>query len=97
MKLPSDKLFKRRLKQALFTNLSARLERAKQKALGEEQIDEISAETKQNYVHAAFKHGNELHAQIKTTEDPEEKTKLRDKVSKRNQGIIKAANSLKKE
>lgn len=168
MKLPADKLFRRRLKQTLYKNMTERLERIRGKvfesatpldtvklvlseagiigvqagdiymfengtavashygsstdpnygkhfvvresvvtthssfadalrALKEAQLDEISAETKTAYVHAAFAQGNELHSKIKTSDNDQDKTKLRDKISKRNQGIIKAAKSLQKE
>ena len=65
------------------------------------QIDEISKDTLSSYAHKAFAQGNDLHQDLsymrgnKAT-DAERKA-IRDKISKRNSGVIKAAQKLNKE
>lgn len=65
--------------------------------LGEaaEQLDELSKDTLTSYVGKSFAVGNELHKQIK--DGTGDKQALRDKISKRNQGVITAVKKLKKE
>lgn len=65
--------------------------------LGEaaEQLDELSKDTLTSYVGKSFAAGNELHKQIK--DGTGDKQALRDKISKRNQGVITAVKKLKKE
>lgn len=60
-----------------------------------EQIDELSKDTLTSYVGKSFAAGNELHKQIK--DGAGDKQALRDKISKRNQGVITAVKKLKKE
>ena len=66
-----------------------------------EQIDEISKETLGNYVHKSFARGNEIHKQLdKQVDDvqsPEERAKLKAELSKRNSGVIKAAQKMRNE
>jgi hypothetical protein len=62
-----------------------------------EQIDEISKDTLTSYAHKSFAAGNELHKQIEKETDPAKKAELRAKLSKRNTGVIKAAQKVKEE
>jgi hypothetical protein len=63
----------------------------------EETLDEISKDTLRSYANKAFAHGNDLHYDIDHTSDKDEKAKLRAKLSKRNDGVIKASQKLRKE
>lgn len=67
----------------------------------EETLDEISKETLGNYVHKSFARGNEIHKQLdKQVDDvqsPEERAKLKAELSKRNSGVIKAAQKMRNE
>ena len=67
------------------------------KALKEEALDEISKETLTSYAHKSFAAGNELHKQIEKETDPAKKAELKAKLSKRNTGVIKAAQKVKEE
>ena len=64
-----------------------------------EQIDELSKDTLTSYVGKAFRQGNEIHYDLdhsrgnKAT-DAERKA-LKDKLSKRNLGVIKAVKKIK--
>lgn len=62
---------------------------------GVEQIDEISKKTLDSYIHKSFDAGNQAHKDIKNAQTPEEKKKAQDTLSKRNQGVIKAAKKLR--
>lgn len=62
-----------------------------------EQIDEISKDTLNSYVHKAFQHGNDLHYDIEHERDKNEKAKMKAKLDKRNTGVIRAAKKLNKE
>jgi len=61
------------------------------------QLDELSKDTLQSYVHKSFAQGNELHKKISATTDPKERAKLKAQLSKRNTGVIKAAKKYTKE
>jgi hypothetical protein len=61
----------------------------------EENLDEISKDTLNSYVHKAFQHGNDLHYDIAHERDKSEKEKMKSKLSKRNSGVIKAAKKLR--
>jgi two-component sensor histidine kinase len=61
----------------------------------EENLDEISKDTLNSYVHKAFQHGNDLHYDIAHERDKSEKEKMKSKLSKRNDGVIKAAKKLR--
>jgi hypothetical protein len=63
----------------------------------EETLDEISKDTLRSYANKAFAHGNDLHYDIDHTSDKDEKAKLRAKLSKRNDGVIRASQKLRKE
>lgn len=65
--------------------------------INEETLDEISKDTLRSYANKAFAHGNELHYDIDHTKDKDEKAKLKAKLSKRNDGVIKAAQKMNKE
>jgi hypothetical protein len=66
-----------------------------------EQIDELSKDTLNSYVHKAFAQGNDLHYDLahsrgnKATDA--ERAALKAKLSKRNTGIIKAAKKLRED
>lgn len=66
-----------------------------------EQIDELSKDTLTSYGHKAFKQGNDLHYDLAHSRGDKatdaERQALRDKISKRNKGIIKANAKIKKE
>lgn len=62
-----------------------------------EQIDEISKDTLRSYADKAFQHGNDLHYDIAHERDKAEKDKMKAKLSKRNDGVIKAAKKLREE
>ena len=67
----------------------------------EETLDELSKDTLGSYVNKSFAQGNELHQDLshmrgdKATDA--ERTAVRDKISKRNLGVIKANKKLKEE
>lgn len=66
-----------------------------------EELDEISKDTLNSYVHKAFQQGNDLHYDLahsrgnKATDA--ERQAIKDKISKRNTGVIKAAKKLREE
>jgi hypothetical protein len=74
---------------------------SERKSLSEESLDEISKETLGNYIHKSFARGNEIHKQLdKQVDDvqsPEERAKLKAELSKRNSGVIKAAQKMRNE
>ena len=77
---------------------SAGIKKAVDKLTKEEtELQEISQDTKNEYAHKSFAQGNELHKKLKTETDPEERAKISAQISKRNQGIIRAAKKLKEE
>jgi two-component sensor histidine kinase len=61
----------------------------------EENLDEISKDTLNSYVHKAFQQGNDLHYDIAHERDKSEKEKMKAKLSKRNSGVIRAAKKLR--
>ena len=71
------------------------------RAMKEETLDELSKDTLGSYIHKSFRQGNDLHQDLshmrgdKAT-DAERKA-VRDKISKRNLGVIKANKKLKEE
>jgi len=65
------------------------------------QIDEISKDTLTSYAHKAFAQGNDLHYDLAHSKGNKatdaERQAIKDKISKRNAGVIKAAQKMNKE
>ena len=61
------------------------------------EVNELEKKTLDSYIHKSFAAGNELHKQINVAKTPEEKKALRDKLSQRNAGVIRAAKKLRAE
>ena len=72
-----------------------------QSKIKEESLDEISKEILGNYANKSFARGNEIHnqldKQVNDYQSPEERAKLKAELTKRNQGVIKAAQKMRKE
>ena len=69
--------------------------------LKEESLDEISKDTLTSYAHKAFAQGNDLHYELGHSKGDKatdaERQAIKDKISKRNTGVIKAAQKMAKE
>lgn len=62
-----------------------------------DEINEISKKTLSSYIDKSFDDGNKAHKEIKDAETPEEKEAAEKRLSKRNQGVIKASKKYFKE
>ena len=72
-----------------------------QSKIKEESLDEISKDTLSSYAHKAFAQGNDLHYDLAHSKGDKatdaERQAIKDKISKRNAGVIKASQKMNKE
>jgi hypothetical protein len=72
-----------------------------QSKIKEESLDEISKDTLSSYANKAFAQGNDLHYDLAHSKGNKatdaERQAIKDKISKRNAGVIKAAQKMNKE
>jgi hypothetical protein len=72
-----------------------------QSKIKEESLDEISKDTLTSYANKAFAQGNDLHYDLAHSKGDKatdaERQAIKDKISKRNSGVIKAAQKMNKE
>lgn len=72
-----------------------------QSKIKEESLDEISKDTLSSYAHKAFAQGNDLHYDLAHSKGDKatdaERQAIKDKISKRNVGVIKASQKMNKE